>query len=95
MLEYSHTWCSFSLTILYLYLVENTIQIFSLREQDTFLNGWANFLNQNLEPDPLKRNTLEITKKKFEKMYYDYPSWCFIKSIPFDKMDKLIEAVST
>lgn len=95
-LKYSHTWCNFSLTILYLYLVENMIQSFSLRgkDEDIFLSGWLELLRENLNPDPLKRNTLEITKKKLEKLYYDFPSWSFVNAIPVENMEKLIEALS-
>jgi len=88
-ISYANTWDNFALSILYLYLVGNTIRFLKLK--DIFFNGWAKILTQNLNPDPTQRENIEDTQKKFERLYYDYPNWKFVKSISEEQQKKLIE----
>jgi hypothetical protein len=75
----SFTWDQYALNVLYLYLVDKTINQFSL--VNTFLNGLFEYLIQQLDPDPKKRETLEQTLEKLEKLYEQYPSWLFVKGL--------------
>jgi hypothetical protein len=92
LIEYSKTWDNFALSILYLYFLKNMIYVFQLQE-DNFLNGWSTILLKNLDPDPIKRETLENTRILFEELFEQYPNWLFVTSISPGKMNDLIKVL--
>ena len=87
--ETGPTWELFSLSILYLRLVEKMNRVFSLK--DTFFNAWAQQLIQMLDPDSSKRLQQDpITN--FQSLYEDYTDWKFVKTITSEEhREKWIE----
>ena len=78
-LSYTKTWDNFSLSILYLHIVKNTIAFFSLSKKSEFMNEFSLLLIQNISPNPMKRETLAKTHIRFETLYETYMDWNFIK----------------
>ena len=91
-LEYNYTWDNYSLSILFLHIIGNIIRVFSLK--NTFMNDFLFLLLKNISPNPLKRETFENTKKKFDELFYKYTSWSFINDLSLEKMNKLHEYIS-
>lgn len=83
-LTYSKTWDNYELSILYLHIIGNITRVFLLK--DTFLNKLTNLLTKNIGPDPTTRDTLTDTINKLDKLFYEYPSWDYINSIPNEKI---------
>jgi len=85
-LKYSHYWDNYSLSILYLHIIGNISKFFSLK--GTFMNKFTLLLIQNIHPNPLKRETLKETSKKYDKLF-DNSDWGFINDFSSEKMKKL------
>ena len=79
-LNYANTWDNFSLSILYLHIVKNTIEFFSLSNKAEFLDEFSFLLIQNISPNPMKREPLAKTHIRFETLYETYMDWNFIKT---------------
>lgn len=85
-LKYSRYWDNYSLSILYLHIIGNISKFFSLK--GTFMNKFTLLLIQNIHPNPLKRETLKETSKKYDKLF-DNSDWGFINDFSSEKMKKL------
>ena len=85
-LKYSHYWDNYSLSILYLHIIGNISKFFSLK--GTFMNKFTLLLIQNIHPNPLKRESLKETNKKYDKLF-DNSDWGFINDFSSEKMKKL------
>lgn len=81
-LNYANSWDNFSLSILYLHIVQNTIEFYSLSlsNKSTFMNDFRFLLIQNVSPNPMKRETLRKTHIRFETLYETHMDWNFIKT---------------
>ena len=90
-LKYSNTWDNYELSILYLHIIGNTTRIFSLR--DNFISKLTSVLSKNINPDPVKRDTLLDSIEKLYKLYNEFTDWEYINSIPPEKMKKLFETL--
>ena len=87
-LKYTHYWDNYSLSILYLHIIGNISKFFSLK--GTFMNKFTLLLIQNIHPNPLKRETLKETSKKYDKLF-DNSDWGFINDFSSEKMKKLFK----
>lgn len=67
LISHYKTWDNFSVSILYLHLVENIIQ--GYKTQMRFMSKFQDILNQNLSPNPNQRMTIEETIKKFNDLF--------------------------
>ena len=85
-LKYTKYWDNYSLSILYLHIIGNISKFFSLK--GTFMNKFTLLLIQNIHPNPLKRETLKETSKKYDKLF-DNSDWGFINDFSSEKMKKL------
>jgi hypothetical protein len=92
LLNYLDTWDNFSLSVLYLYFVGNMILIFDLKK--SFINEWSKILYRNLDPDPKKRYTLDVTKQTWEHIFHNCNSWDFVESISGEKYQKWLERMT-
>jgi hypothetical protein len=90
-LQYSHTWDNYELSILYLHIIGNLQRVFSLK--DTLINKLTCILSKNIGPDPLKRDTLTKSIEKYNNLFYEFTDWSYINSIPKEKMEKLYETL--
>jgi len=90
-LQYSHTWDNYELSILYLHIIGNLQRVFSLK--DTLINKLTSILTKNIGPDPLKRETLTNSIEKYNNLFYEFTDWTYINSIHKEKMEKLYETL--
>lgn len=65
--SYYDTWDNYSLSILYLYLVENIIQ--GYQTQMRFMSYFKDILYENLSPNPEQRLSLEETMIRFHQLF--------------------------
>lgn len=82
-LNYANSWDNFSLSILYLHIVQNTIEFSlssSISNKSTFMHDFMFLLIQNVSPNPTKRETLAKTHIRFETLYETHTDWNFIKT---------------
>jgi hypothetical protein len=86
-LKYYEYWDNYSLTIIYLHIIGHITRIFSLK--GTFLNKFSLLLVKNIHPNPLKRETLKNTIKKYEELFKEFVDWSFINNIPNEKLTQL------
>ena len=91
-LERNSTWDNYSISIIYLHIIGNISRVFSLK--GTFLNNLTVYLMKNINPDSLKRESLEKTLENYERLYDGFMDWSFIKNIPVEKMDKLFKVLT-
>lgn len=82
-IEFYHTWDNYSLSIMYIHILGNTIKAFSLKE--TILNQLLESLFKNIHPNPRKREKVEITKF-FHIIHNKFNNWDFIKNVSQEKM---------
>jgi hypothetical protein len=61
------TWDNYSVSILYLHLIENIIQGYKI--QMIFMSKFQDILNQNLSQNPNQRMTIEETINKFNDLF--------------------------
>jgi hypothetical protein len=85
------TWDNFALSILFLHIFENMIQIFSLN--NTIINEIVLILKQNLDPVPNQRHSLFYTMNAIGKLLLKSQDWSFLRLIPKSKMKKLYERI--
>jgi hypothetical protein len=86
-LKYSKYWDNYSVSMLYLYIIGNICRVFGLK--DTFLNKLTSILIKNINPNPLKRETLEETCEKYNDLFDETNDWSFIKDITLKKFENL------
>ena len=67
LISYYTTWDNYSMSILYLHLVENIIQ--GYKTQMRFMNKFQDILIQNLSQNPHQRMTIEDTINKFNDLF--------------------------
>jgi hypothetical protein len=46
-------------------------------------------LVKNIHPNPLKRETLKTTIKKYQELFEEFVDWSFINNIPNEKLKQL------
>lgn len=78
-IKYKHTWSNYSLSIIYLYIIGNTIKTFQLK--NTIINKMLLILNKNIYPNPTKRENISQTIEKMDILFGEYNNWDFIKKI--------------
>jgi len=89
--ETHKTWDNFALSILFLHIFENMIQVFSLN--NTIINELVLIIKQNLDPIPNQRHTLSYTMDAINKLLLKPQDWSFLRLIPKSKMKKLYERI--
>ena len=87
-LNYSKYWDNYSLSILYLHIIGNISNFFSLK--GTFMNKFTLLLIKNIHPNPLKREILEETRENYDKLF-ENADWTFINDFSNEKMKKLYD----
>ena len=88
-LSFSSTWDNYGLSVLFLEIVGNMSKVFSLK--DNFITKFSILLSKNINPIPSKREELNETLNKYNKLFIEYPDWSFINSISDEKMELLME----
>jgi hypothetical protein len=89
--ETRKTWDNFALSILFLHIFENMIQVFSLN--NTIINELVLIIKQNLDPVPSQRHTLSYTVDAVRKLLLKPQDWGFLRLIPKSKTKKLYERI--
>ena len=89
--ETRKTWDNFALSILFLHMFENMIQVFSLN--NTIINELVLIIKQNLDPVPSQRHTLSHTLNAVGTLLLKTQDWSFLRLIPKSKMKKLYERI--
>jgi len=89
--ETHKTWDNFALSILFLHIFENMIQVFSLN--NTIINELVSILKQNLDPVPIQRHTLSYTVDAVGKLLLKAQDWGFLRLLPKSKTKKLYERI--
>jgi hypothetical protein len=89
LLENIYTWDIFSLSVLYLHIIGNILQIFSL--QDTFINKLFMELSKNINPEPSKRYDLETMREIYDKLFNEEKCWKYINNLKNNTIIKLFE----
>lgn len=92
MKEYSFTWDNFALSMFFFYILEKINNVFPSQEF-AFFKEWSTLLLKNIGADPGKRETVENTKKVFEKLFINYPHWLFIQEIDQEKISLLFKTL--
>jgi hypothetical protein len=87
-LNYSQYWDNYSLSILYLHIIGNISNFFSLK--GTFMNKFTLLLIKNIHPNPLKREKIQETRENYDKLF-ENADWTFINDFSNDKMKKLYD----
>lgn len=77
-LKHKHTWANYSLSILYLFLIGNTIKLMGLK--NTIFNKILLILNKNINPNPKKREKINDTIDKLGLLSNEHINWDFIKN---------------
>lgn len=67
LISYYKTWDNYSVSILYLHLLENIIQGYKIQVQ--FISKFQDILHQNVSQNPNNRLSIEETIKKFNDLY--------------------------
>jgi len=91
-LEKNSTWDVYSISLIYIHIIGNISRVFSLK--GTFFNKLTIILIKNINPDPLKRESLTKTLENYEKLFDEFKDWSFINNLPIEKMDKLFKVLS-
>jgi len=91
-LKYSNTWDFYSICIIYLHIISNTISIFSIREG--FITRFLNMLIKNLDPDPLKRDRVCEFSEEYNDLFIKYNNWDFVSELPDNNLQKLFQVLS-
>ena len=89
LLENVETWDLFSLSVLYLHIIGNILQLFSL--QGTFISKLFVELSKNIHPNPQKRYDLESMREIYNKLLNEETEWKYINNLKNDKMPLLIK----
>lgn len=90
-IRYKRTWSNYSLSLIYLYVIGNTIK--TLKIKNTILNKMLLILNKNINPNPNKRENIENTIEKTGILFGEYNNWNFIQDIKDIDYIKLIKSL--
>jgi hypothetical protein len=83
------TWDNYSISVIYVHIIGTIMKSFSLKED--FMKHFLLILLKNISPDPSKRETLEETLYKYDKLFILFTDWHYIKNIPCSKMKLLYD----
>ena len=86
-LTYTKYWDNYSISVLYLHIIGNICKLFSLK--DTIMNKFTKNLIKNIHPNPLKRETLEESFEKYDKLFEEATDLSFMRDITQENMEKL------
>ena len=86
-LSYTKYWDNYSISVLYLHIIGNICKCFSLK--DTIMNKFTTNLIKNIHPNPLKRETLEGSFEKYDKLFEEANDLSFMRDITRENMEKL------
>ena len=89
LLQNVYSWDIFSLSVLYLHIIGNIIQLFSL--QGTFISKLFLELSKNIHPEPSNRYDLETMREIYDKLFNEEKCWKYINAVKNDKFFTLIE----
>jgi len=89
LLKNVETWDIFSISVLYLHIIGNILQIFSL--QGTFISKLFLELSKNIHPNPEKRYDLESMREVYNKLFNEETDWKYINNLKNDKIFTFIE----
>jgi len=78
-MRFKYTWSNYSLSIIYLYIIGNTIKTLNIK--NTIINKMLLILNKNINPNPNKRENIEETIEKINILFGEYNNWDFIKNL--------------
>ena len=67
LIQYYKTWDNYSVSILYLHLVENIIQGYNC--QNLFMTKWLDILYQNVSQNPRQRLSINETANRFSNLF--------------------------
>jgi hypothetical protein len=82
---------NYSLSLLYLHIIGNLIEVFSLKEE--FISQITMLLTKNIHPNPLKRETLQNSIDQFGKIMNDNNDWSFVNKIKLNKIKDLYKTL--
>jgi len=91
LLQNINTWDIFSLSVLYMHIIGNILQLFSL--QGTFISKIFLELSKNIHPNPSNRYDLEAMREIFNKLFNEEKCWKYINNLKNDNMSKLFENI--
>lgn len=96
-MKYANTWDNYSLSMLYLFFIIHFNNVFCLR--DCFLKKFVVLLNKNINPDPLKRESLQKTQDLFHDLMNCSDSdsdseWTFVNNLSQEKFALFLEKIS-
>ena len=86
-LSYTKYWDNYSISVLYLHIIGNICKCFPLK--DTIMNKFTTHLIKNIHPNPLKRETLEGSFEKYDKLFEEATDLSFMRDITQENMEKL------
>ena len=91
----SHTWDNYGVSILYLHIFYNISEFVNTPSSlpYPFITDLIHLLKQNIDPDPLKRETTIKTSTRLQELYEKYPDWSFVKSFSKVNMTELYEKI--
>ena len=93
-LKYYDKWDVYSISVIYIHIIGNFLQIFSLK--DTFVSRLVVELSKNIHPDPSKRSNLMDFQEKYDILFDNKDiKWGFANNLPSSKMTELYEILSS
>jgi hypothetical protein len=99
LLKYIHTWDTFSLSSLYLYIICCFYKVYKpyIHKYTLFINNFIHLLSDNIHPDPLKRNNIESTIQNYNVFFNQTSTkmeWSFIHDLPVENMRDVFQMLS-
>ena len=91
-LETIDKWDVYSISVLYLHIFNSIDRIFSLN--DTFISKISSVLLKNINPDPLKRQSLQQLTDTYNLIFNSQLNWSFVDDLSSDKMTDLFDILS-
>ena len=91
LLQYINSWDLYSLSVLYVHIIGNILQLFSLK--DTFISKIFLELSKNIHPNPSNRYDLDSMREIFNKLFNEEKCWKYINNLKNTEMSKLLENI--
>lgn len=91
LLQNVNTWDIYSLSVLYMHIIGNILQLFSL--QGTFISKIFLELSKNIHPNPSNRYDLDSMREIFNKLFNEEKCWKYVNNLKNDKIIKLFENI--
>ena len=88
-LDNADKWDVYSLSVLYLHIFGNYSRVFSLNQP--FITKIILELTKNINPDPLKRSSLQNLLDKFNELFNFEKDWSYINTLPCENMAQLFD----